>query len=536
MNDVSEESLLDYFYDTAGSSGKVRNADILKTFKPFIGHSDVQLRAKYREEFKLIIDRIAVVKSENGDKYLFLKKKYRQLLLARDKDKTHGSDADGHRLSSPSTVPATAQREATERECRDELITYGEPDSAAEWESEQDEESTGSMGSAAVALDPLEKEWIYFAAGARVPDLSHLLRQDPSLANKKDFTSGVSFFAPKLFTLFKFFYFFYLRYKRAHDACLPSDLRSACVTFMQSDCVSLRLPVNMCESTLMLCVCVSAPIMTWTSHPAGTCSSSRATQFTALHWAAKHGNEDMATLIANAGADVNTKSHVSILPCGTEHKSANKPASPAVALLCNLSEDPAVQMHDGSAGTRLINHHIMSRSPITGCLCPGMHRSETTQFSTNYLAIMFLSLFCVSTSFSNFYFLSLLFALATLGAGKLQGGYTPLHIAALHGHRNILDLLVGTYGAKENLRDYSGRLALHYLNPKEAEGPEEDFELPAEFQVSQARERNKNRKLVSLFQSKKKWGSAEDLEPIEEERTTTHQLAVPAFRPRKFSR
>lgn len=29
---------------------------------------------------------------------------------------------------------------------------------------------------------------------------------------------------------------------------------------------------------------------------------------TALHWAAKHGNKDMATLVANAGADVNTKS------------------------------------------------------------------------------------------------------------------------------------------------------------------------------------------------------------------------------------
>ncbi|CAB1414109.1 unnamed protein product [Pleuronectes platessa] len=33
---------------------------------------------------------------------------------------------------------------------------------------------------------------------------------------------------------------------------------------------------------------------------------------TALHWAAKHGNEDMAALVVNAGADVNTKSHVSI--------------------------------------------------------------------------------------------------------------------------------------------------------------------------------------------------------------------------------
>ncbi|XP_061646820.1 ankyrin repeat domain-containing protein SOWAHA isoform X3 [Phyllopteryx taeniolatus] len=283
MSDVSEASLLDYFYSTSGSSGKVRNADILKTFKPFIGHSDAQLRAKYREEFKLIIDGIAVVKSENGEKYLFLKKKYRQLLQARDKDKPHISDVDRQRHSSPTIVPATALWEATDtsdcrsqqRERLDELTTSGEPDSANE---------------------------------------------------------------------------------------------------------------------------------------------------TALHWAAKHGNEDMATLIANAGADVNTKS-----------------------------------------------------------------------------------------------------------------GYTPLHIAALHGHRNILDLLVGTYGAKENLRDYSGHLALHYLNHKEADGPGDDCELP-EYQVSQARERNRNRKLASLFHSKKKWGSAEDLAPIEEERTTSHQLAVPAFRPRKFSR
>lgn len=46
MGDVSEESLLDYFYSTGGSSGRVKNADLLKTFKPFIGHSDLQLRGK----------------------------------------------------------------------------------------------------------------------------------------------------------------------------------------------------------------------------------------------------------------------------------------------------------------------------------------------------------------------------------------------------------------------------------------------------------------------------------------------------------
>nr|XP_020506995.1 ankyrin repeat domain-containing protein SOWAHA-like [Labrus bergylta] len=366
MSDVSEDALLDYFYCTGGNSGRVKNAEILKTFKPFIGHSDSQLRAKYREEFKLIIDRIAVVKPENGEKYLVLKKKYRQMLQDRDV-KTSGTRGDEQRHSparwrwtrqtrrllplalkknrmillhivpahtAPLQLPVIQIHVTSEQSNRDDEL---DKDSGSKSESEQDEESTGSMGSAAVALDPIEKEWIYSAAGARVPDLSQLLRQDPTLANKKDFTSG----------------------------------------------------------------------------------------FTALHWAAKHGSEDMATLVANAGADVNTKSH---------------------------------------------------------------------------------------------------------------GGYTPLHIAALHGHQHILDLLTGTYGAKENLRDYSGHLACHYLKIKEPEGPEEDCEI--QFQVTQARERerNKNRKLVSLFHSKKKWGSAEDLAPIEEERTASHQLTLPPFRPRKFSR
>nr|XP_040048579.1 ankyrin repeat domain-containing protein SOWAHC [Gasterosteus aculeatus aculeatus] len=329
--------------------------------------------AKYREEFKLIIDRIAVVKSENGEKYLVLKKKYRQIL--HEQDPKHQWTSPGRAAASVAWDAADPSAPPPHREEPCQPMPCGDPDGAAEHqqtgtrftqpdpsqlpvvpaqdpsaqnygddeldkdsgsksESEQDEECTGSMGSAAVALDPIEKEWIYSAAGARVPDLSHLLRQDPSLANKKDFTSG-----------------------------------------------------------------------------------------TALHWAAKHGNEDMATLVANAGADVNTKSH---------------------------------------------------------------------------------------------------------------GGYTPLHIAALHGHRNILDLLIVTYGAKENLRDYSGHFAGHYLNIKEEEGPEGDCEL--QFQVTQARERNRNRKLASLFHSKKKWGSAEELAPIEEERTPSHQLALPPFRPRKFSR
>ncbi|MGH0169675.1 UNVERIFIED_CONTAM: hypothetical protein FKN15_062651 [Acipenser sinensis] len=47
---------------------------------------------------------------------------------------------------------------------------------------------------------------------------------------------------------------------------------------------------------------------------------------------------------------------------------------------------------------------------------------------------------------------------------KTYGGYTPLHIAALHGHENVLSMLVLDYQAKSNIRDYSGKKPYHYLS------------------------------------------------------------------------
>ncbi|KAG9269107.1 ankyrin repeat domain-containing protein SOWAHA-like isoform X3 [Astyanax mexicanus] len=387
MGDVSEASLLDYIYR---SGGKVRNSELLKTYKQFISHSDLQLRAKYREEFKLIIDRIAVCKSENGEKYLILKKKYRQLMQERECEagarenpeiKSISSISSSHTELQSSALeqqqnlslmeveerrkpaqvswcgPTITVTEAKEKEhIEDEQVTdscpslsapveirdplpeeHPEPtdgeddldkDSGSKSESEQDEECTGSVGSNSVALDPLEKEWIYSAACGRLSHLTQLLKQDASLANKK----------------------------------------------------------------------------------------------TALHWAAKHGKEDMAVAMVDAGADVNTKA-----------------------------------------------------------------------------------------------------------------GYTPLHIAALHGHRHIIDILITTYGAKENLRDYSGHLPSHYLNIQKTTAEESSEITPGYHSPAQVSER-RNRKITSLFQSRKKWGSAEDLAPVPEERTAPHQLMIPAFRPRKFSR
>uniref|UniRef100_A0A3B4AAK2 SOWAHA-C winged helix-turn-helix domain-containing protein n=1 Tax=Periophthalmus magnuspinnatus TaxID=409849 RepID=A0A3B4AAK2_9GOBI len=42
-------------------------------------------------------------------------------------------------------------------------------------------------------------------------------------------------------------------------------------------------------------------------------------------------------------------------------------------------------------------------------------------------------------------------------------GYTPLHLAAMHSHMDVVKLLVGAYNADVEVRDYSGRKACQYL-------------------------------------------------------------------------
>uniref|UniRef100_A0A146RG11 Ankyrin repeat domain-containing protein 57 n=1 Tax=Fundulus heteroclitus TaxID=8078 RepID=A0A146RG11_FUNHE len=46
---------------------------------------------------------------------------------------------------------------------------------------------------------------------------------------------------------------------------------------------------------------------------------------------------------------------------------------------------------------------------------------------------------------------------------KAHGGYTPLHIAAMHGHAEVMVALVQRYKASVNERDNDGKKALHYL-------------------------------------------------------------------------
>nr|XP_033819347.1 ankyrin repeat domain-containing protein SOWAHC-like isoform X2 [Geotrypetes seraphini] len=451
MEGLSEEGLLRFL---VAEGGRARNGELLSRYREFINHGDPQLRAQHRETFKDIINKVAVVKQDAGEKYVILKKKYQSLITSAENTAKHdisvgpltpdhlegmvltenqllntipkqivstseeesgGSpDEDASRNSSRSVLHAPeihvtdyslSQVDSTAQACSsaawDHLLELSadsspaffdnakdgseegppmpedEADHINKYEPEPDasEDGGSSGGSTAIALDPVEKEWLQGAASGNVSTLSHLLKQEPSLAGKK---------------------------------------------------------------------------------------------FTALHWAAKHGKRDMAILLVKAGADVNIRAHgVSISWLESIWNS----------FPLDLNNEPP--------------------------------KKFTAYFS--------------------------------------HKGYTPLHIAALHGHRDIMELLILHYGAKQTVRDYSGHLPAHYLKlegcPNGAiESPRLELQMVLEFQ--HLRGERRNRKLACLFlpkssgsHSKKRWGSAEDLTEEDEKGDDSSHLNLPSpYRVRKFSR
>ncbi|XP_062887529.1 ankyrin repeat domain-containing protein SOWAHC-like isoform X1 [Mobula hypostoma] len=281
VEELREDVLVDFLVK---NGGRVMNKELVQRYKGFINAPDPQQKSKYRDIFKDIINKIAVVKQEDGEKYIILKKKYQHLVRGssnntreekvilntpvqasfeqtseKDQPVNFGEGKQPSCLSDIQQSMQISQNEASEtRELSSSIFTTPVKVNACEWiaedlqaplevtsdcqenprlcyseasEEKQDdklyaasesnaespvnieikveaaqeeefdsvfkddleqnglEDGSGSMGSPSVALDPLEKEWLKYAAIGHLTALCDLLRQDPSLAMKKDFTS-----------------------------------------------------------------------------------------------------------------------------------------------------------------------------------------------------------------------------------------------------------------------------------------------------------------------------------------------------------
>ncbi|XP_063784240.1 ankyrin repeat domain-containing protein SOWAHA [Pseudophryne corroboree] len=102
---VTQEVVLNFLLE---QGGKVKNSELLRKFKPVVESPDPQEKANNRELFKRFVNNIAVVKDEEGSKVVVLKKKYIHLLT--------GSGQTRHTLDKELKEPSQSERHLKEAE------------------------------------------------------------------------------------------------------------------------------------------------------------------------------------------------------------------------------------------------------------------------------------------------------------------------------------------------------------------------------------------------------------------------------------
>ncbi|XP_043946168.1 ankyrin repeat domain-containing protein SOWAHC-like isoform X2 [Protopterus annectens] len=428
--DLNEDSILRYLITHGGT---VANSDMMKEFHSFIQHSDTQRRAQYRQTFKEIIDKVALVKQEGGEKRIHLKKKYQYLLhlqetAMQEENKQCSRSPVSSRVAAPvlweGTLPQTAHQDSSssstdfrpgmeDQEAEKSIQKYRRHQGAMTPEIRITEDDTGTNWNG----KEQDSHWVGWSRSLEEPLQKDVPEDEEEHENRM--TEGKSDEDhPSI----------------SGDEDVDDGFKGETESEVFEDGTgsegSAAVVLDQAEKNWMLCAAkgqLASLRQLLQQDPALAHKKDFTSGFTALHWAAKHGMEELVVMLVNAGADVNSRS----------------------------------------------------------------------------------------------------------------GGYTPLHIAALHNHRHIYDLLVTNYGAKEKVRDYSGRLPSQYLK---GEHSLDDSTGATQFQ--QSRSERRNRKLAGLFHhsksagSRKKWGSMEDLLEEDEDKTGVHYLALPAsYKPvRKFSR
>ncbi|XP_036138573.1 ankyrin repeat domain-containing protein SOWAHC isoform X1 [Monomorium pharaonis] len=95
-SELSLEEIRNYLLENGGTA---RNHDLVKHFKRFL--TDPETRVEARNRFKEYVNTLATIKNEEGEKYLVLKKKYRQPFLDLSPPKQVGSPLATSDLATP---------------------------------------------------------------------------------------------------------------------------------------------------------------------------------------------------------------------------------------------------------------------------------------------------------------------------------------------------------------------------------------------------------------------------------------------------
>ncbi|KAK7154651.1 hypothetical protein R3I94_007850 [Phoxinus phoxinus] len=418
--ECTQESVLDFLLE---NEGRVKNKDLIAHFKVFLS-SEKTKRAVLKERFKRFVDNIAYVKQENGEKVVCLKKKYRYAEIGSgraqdekpddvdddDEDVKKGLDAlhlgengnvnaEKHDLNIKSEVHAGA---VTVRDAECEEVCVSD-----------------------IALIEKDSSLVSHC------DLSEGSNDNDSKSTVPELSNAQPTGQPE---------------SRAGELELEAPVGKACVTSSSSSSSSQVITIRRRTSR------GSQRSLLGSSEDGAQSHDGQSEEASTPKGSRKNFIELMMSSSPQVRRSLVHRSSHGHMPCrNSELRSSSVDEDCASVTLDPLEHEWMMCSADGEWDSlqRLLVCEptlISKRDFVTGFMCLHWAAKQGK-----------LELFAQLVDFAKQHNVCI-----NVNA-RSSAGYTPLHLAAMHNHMEVVKLLVGAYDADVDVRDYSGKKACQYL-------------------------------------------------------------------------
>ncbi|XP_036404811.1 ankyrin repeat domain-containing protein SOWAHA-like [Megalops cyprinoides] len=458
---LTQEAILMFLVE---QGGKAKNSDLLNTFKGLINCSDPVQKKENRELFKRFVNNVAVVKEIDDAKYVVMKKKY-QHLLKGDAAFTYQNSEFGESPSGSTTVSPLAT--TSELRCFSQrevgkILNSDADNNNLSTVSRSNEDALNSNVLNSTSQLPLHRSntgdrQCFNAAGvgnksvntAQV-EISKVKELSPSVEGKKLSkmaqveTSKVKEFSPSadsktgktgaVFAIVAVKSESNLQNNEVQSKCDGSNLKTEKQGTPKSDqkpyMLPLRMPPTQIKPEAQEPDTKDKLVVRATSEH-DLCRSPRSKR-RQLEEAVKPGSPQLRRGYKTTKPGEEPKYSDTVPLDSMEHewlvKSAAGHWSQVYGLL--LQDTQLAEKKDFMSGFTALHWAAKSGNSEMVCKIIEISKRAGTEIDINT---------------------------------KTFGGYTPLHIAAIHNHESVMALLARDYGANTNIRDNSGKKPHHYL-------------------------------------------------------------------------
>ncbi|XP_063301328.1 ankyrin repeat domain-containing protein SOWAHA [Pelobates fuscus] len=422
---VSQEVVLNFLLEQGGS---VRNSDLLRRFKSVVDVSDPQQKASNREAFKRFVNNIAVVKDVEGVKVVVLRKRFSHLL--KEKEQVVSGEREP-RNASGQFLPAS-EGDFNQNEIRD-IVPSSQRRSSSQLDLAGDQDNLQVEGKL--------RDIVILPKGEDVDD---------------DGGSSVG-----------------LAYAPSNSTEEKGSISSDEIEDNENKRISVIDIASRIETT------GPAPVpKQWASGEINKGPAQKPFMLP-LRYAPQSfdGTEDQEENISKPPSFENILADGLVHPVqprsphisrrildDTGSKSPHTKRSSKLAKVNEENKYSDVVPLDSSEHAWLVSstggrwNHI-----LLGLLINDYELAEKRDFICGFTALHW------AVKSGNTEMIKILFEMARKGGLNLNvnvksfGGYTPLHIAAIHDHKEVIIMLVRDYNAKVHIRDHSGRKPYQYL-------------------------------------------------------------------------